>query len=88
MEVQIKDLRERPGYYIKLVEAGAEVVITSNGVKRARLVPMVEQDAAISGKHFVNQPVKKGFLFGIWDDRDDVNDVSAYIHALREGRSF
>ena len=87
MEVKVRELRERPGYYLKLVESGAEVTITSNGVKKARLVPMVAQEDLIRGKHFSAQE-KKGFLFGIWSDRNDVEDVSAYVESLREGRSF
>ena len=88
MEVKVKELRERPGYYLKLVESGAEVIITSNGVKKARLVPMVEQEDSARGKHFHNQAEKRGFLFGIWSDRNELDDVSGYVHDMRAGRSL
>jgi len=88
MEVKVKELRERPGYYLKLVESGAEITITSNGVKKARLVPMVEQKDSKRGRHFQNQTEKKGFLFGIWSGRNDMEEVSEHVDSMRAGRSL
>ena len=88
MEVQIKELRERPGHYIKLAEAGAEIIITSHGAQKARLVPMDEPKTTARGRHFNQQAEKKGFLFGIWGERNDMQDVPEYVRSLREGRSF
>ena len=88
MEVSIKELRVQPSHYIALAEAGAEIIITSHGAKKARIIPIsAPKNGANSA---ISEPVdsEPGFLFGIWSDRDDMEDVSAYVSALREGRVF
>ena len=87
MDVSVKELREQPGYYIKLAEAGSEINITSNRKRRVRLVPIADLDTSQHGKHFEKEE-EQGFLFGIWANRTELEDVPAYVRALREGRSF
>jgi len=88
MEVSIRELRTQPGHYIQLAEAGAHVVITSHGVKRALLVPIPPPEATPNGRLKQGAEKAPGFLFGMWADRGDMEDVTSYLGSLRKGRSF
>ena len=88
MEVSIKELRTQPGHYIRLAEAGAEVVITSHGARKARIVPVQALQTAPGSKPSDAPGEKPGFLFGMWADRVDMDDVGAYLESMRKERSF
>jgi prevent-host-death family protein len=93
MDVSAKDLRERIGHYISMAEDGAEIVVTSHGRRRAWLIPYANEqrrpyapdDSALQEK---GDASAGGFLFGIWADRDDIEDVEDYVRSLRKGRVF
>ena len=88
MEVSINKFRTQPGRYIELAETGAEIVITSYGKQKARIVPMTTPIDTEKGK-LSNPPCsKQGFLFGIWADRNDIENVDAYVASMRKVRSF
>ena len=88
MEVSIKELRMQPGHYIELAEAGAEIILTSHGTKRARLVPLSTAEPDLCGKALGTSKDEGGFLFGMWADRTDMEDVETYVASMRKGRSF
>ena len=88
MEVSIKELRTQPGHYIKLAEAGAEIILTSHGAKRARIVPLSMAETNLGSKGLDTADNKQGFLYGMWADRADMEDVDAYIASIRKGRVF
>lgn len=79
MKVAIKDLRKRPTHYIELARKGADITLTNRGSAVARIVPCKASDAPAD----TLDP-----LFGIWQDRDDIDDPLAYVQGLRKARSF
>ena len=80
MKVTTKSLRTRAREILECVERGEPVTITYRGKARARLVGIEQDDEARKTKSEV-LPVS-----GIWDDRDDIQDVDAYVRNLRRGR--
>jgi prevent-host-death family protein len=96
MDVSVKDFREQIGRYLDMARDGADIIVTSHGKRKARLIPYVEGQK----NHYLSdgeyQPFSKetegsqseGFLFGIWNNRDDMEDVEGYVRALRKGRVF
>ena len=77
MICSIKELRQKTSEIIELVESGEEVIITSRGVKKARLLPL---EVKANSK-------AKDAAFGMWKDRDDMEDSAAYVRELRKGRT-
>jgi prevent-host-death family protein len=77
MKATAKDLRFHTKRLLEAVERGEEVVITYRGEPRARLVPV---DSARRKRP------PRARLFGIWGDREDVEDVASYLDGLRESR--
>ena len=76
MKATAKDLRSQSRKLLETVNRGEEVVITYRGKPCARLVPYEEEGKRI-GKHE---------LFGIWKEREDVQNVEEYVRGLRKGR--
>ena len=80
MKVTTKSLRTRAREILECVDRGEPVTITYRGKARARLVGIEQDDRARKTKS-EELPVS-----GIWDDRDDIEDVDAYVRNLRRGR--
>lgn len=74
MKATAKDLRFHTKRLLEAVERGEEVVITYRGEPRARLVPV---DPARRKRP------PRARLFGMWSDREDVEDVASYLDGLR-----
>jgi len=79
MVVSTKDLRERPGNIIRLAQSGKEIVVTYRGVESARIVPMTTGDERVSGSREA---------IGMWANRDEMKDPTAYVRKLREKRRY
>lgn len=78
MRATAKELRFRTKQLLEAVERGEEVLITHRGTPRARLVPV---------SHAERGEVKaRRSLFGIWSDRNDLEDVDAFVDRLRRPR--
>ena len=76
MKATAKDLRSKSRKLLDTVSRGEEVVITYRGKPCARLVPYQKEGTKI----------KKDELFGIWKEREDVQNVEEYVRRLRKGR--
>lgn len=77
MRITTKDLRYNLKIIMEFVDRGEEVVITSHGRNRARIVPEEK-----------NAPTKEANPFvGMWADRDDMKDVDAYVREHRKRRA-
>lgn len=72
-----KELRFHTKELLESVSRGEEVVITFRGKPYAKLVPFQESKK--------NQEINKE-LFGIWKDRDDMEDVDSYVRRIRKER--
>jgi prevent-host-death family protein len=80
MKVTTKSLRTRAREVLECVDRGEPVTITYRGKARARLVGIAHGEKPGTTKS-VELPVS-----GIWNDRDDIHDVDAYVRELRRGR--
>ena len=78
MKATAKDLRFYSKELLESVNRGEEVVITYRGKPYAKLVPFRETEESSEDQ--------KHRLFGIWNDRDDIQDVDGYLRNLRRGR--
>ncbi|MDR1316847.1 MAG: type II toxin-antitoxin system prevent-host-death family antitoxin [Spirochaetales bacterium] len=79
MEVTTKQLRSQPGRIISQVNNGQEITITYRGKAFAKIVPCKKE----SSKQSANP---ENELFGMWKNRDDINDVDRYVRNIRKGR--
>ncbi len=77
MRATAKDLRFKTATLLQAVARGEEVVITYRGKPCARLVPLEEKPDRVG---------EETGLYGIWQDREDLPDVDAYVRQLRQGR--
>ncbi len=77
MKATAKDLRFHSKELLSTVNRGEEVIITYRGKPCAKLVPYEElkKDKKIKTK-----------LFGLWKDKDIIEDVDNYVRDLRKGR--
>ena len=76
MKATAKDLRFHAKELLDSVGRGEEVVITYRGRPCAKLVPYEE----------AGEKEAEDELFGMWRDRNDMEDVDAYVRRLRKGR--
>lgn len=75
MRVSTKELRTRMKLLIECVARGEEVIITYRGRDEAKIVPFKEIEAEAEDQ-----------LFGLWEDRQDLEDVEGYVDSLRAAR--
>jgi prevent-host-death family protein len=76
MKATAKDLRFHSKELLDTVSRGEEVIITFRGKPCAKLIPYRD-------KRKVGAENK---LFGIWKDKDRIQDVDEYVRGLRKGR--
>ena len=76
MEISTKQLRNYSGRIISQVNDGQEITVTYRGKASAKIVPIVN-------KKKLNQEPQDDELFGIWKDRDDVENVEQYVRNMR-----
>lgn len=74
MEYSIKELRQKTREIVDLAESGQSITITYRGKKKAKVVPLYEDIGAS----------KAGF--GMWSDREEMQDSSKYVQTVRQGR--
>ena len=76
-----KSLRFHTGKILELTMRGEDVIVTYRGKPAARIIPFSKQEKGTIKK-------TSHRLFGIWKDRDDLDDVSSHVRELRKGRTF
>lgn len=77
MDITVRELRSDTKKILDAVEKGESVTITRRGKPAARLQPVLG-----------NQPNKKKPLagFGMWADREDMQDVQTWLRNIRKPR--
>ena len=80
MEVSAKALRSRVGAVLACLDRGETVTITYRGKPRAKLVGIEQRDETPT------RDPSPFPAFGMWKDRDDLDDVEAYVRSLRADR--
>jgi prevent-host-death family protein len=73
--VTAKDLRFKTSQILNDVKMGNELLVTLHGKPAARLVPLSKDNASF-------RPIG----FGLWADREDMEDVDAWIDGHRRER--
>ena len=79
MKASAMELRHSLKEIIAAVDRGEEVTIVYRGKERAVLVPL--ERAKKARGHAADHPA-----FGMWKDRQDMEDVSQYVRQLRQAR--
>ena len=85
MEITTKQLRIQPGRIISQVNNGQEITITYRGKACAKIIPLKSQ---IKNKRDNNLEETDNELFGMWKDREDMEDVEQYVRNMRKGRKL
>ncbi|GMO28951.1 MAG: hypothetical protein Ta2F_04320 [Termitinemataceae bacterium] len=83
MKITTKQLRIQHGRVISQVNNGQEITITYRGKPCAKIIPINKQNFDLQNfKETDNE------LFGMWKDRDDMEDVEQYVSNMRKGRKL
>jgi prevent-host-death family protein len=78
MKATVLDLRRNPRKILDAIARNETVTLSKRGREIARIVPNRPTAKAAS--------IKNSPAFGIWKDRADMRDPSAYVRRLRKGR--
>ena len=76
MNASIVDLRYRMKDVLRAIDRGEAVTVLYRGKPKAELVPIRGGQAKLK-----DQP-----MFGMWKDRKDMADPSAYVRIIRKNR--
>jgi prevent-host-death family protein len=77
MEATILDMRRNPKKILDAIERNEVVTLTKRGKSVARIEPIGDRQRPSAAEHEA---------FGMWADRDDMADPSAYVREMRKGR--
>jgi len=77
MEATVLDMRRNPKKILDAIERNEVVTLTKRGKSVARIEPIGGRQRPRAAEHEA---------FGIWADRDDMVDPSAYVREMRKGR--
>ena len=80
MKASVLDIRKNMKGVLSAIERNEKVTLTYRGKDKAVIVPCEQS----SNKHLV----KEHPAFGMWKDREDVEEVDVMVRRLRKGRSF
>ena len=80
MKMTAKALRSQVAAALACVERGETVTITYRGKPRAKIVA-ADQPA-------VDDEADRMPAFGMWQDREEMADVQAYVREMRKGRAL
>ncbi|MEO8595047.1 MAG: hypothetical protein ABI759_17135 [Candidatus Solibacter sp.] len=79
MNATIVDLRYRMKSVLRAIDRGETVTVLYRGKEKAKLMPI--QDTGADQAKTKDQP-----LFGLWKDREDLDNPAAYLRQLRQAR--
>jgi antitoxin (DNA-binding transcriptional repressor) of toxin-antitoxin stability system len=78
MNITTEELHLQSNEISAQINTGREITITYHGKALAKIVPINDKDNSVNDNDME--------LFGMWKDRDDMDDVEAYVRNLRKGR--
>lgn len=81
MEASILDLRKNMKKVMSAIDRNEQVVLTRRRRKMAVILPIRDRRA-------VKTKVAELPAFGMWAERDDMQEVATYVRELRKPRSF
>lgn len=79
MKATILDFRRRMSDIIRAIEHNETVIVFYRGKEKAVLSP-------INGRKGTGRSIADHPAFGMWSDRQDIEDVHGHIRNLRRGR--
>ena len=79
MRASILDLRRRMKYVLRALERNEPVTILYRGKKKAVMYPASEENRE-------RLPLTAHPAFGMWEGREDMQDVDRYVREIRKGR--
>lgn len=77
MEATLLDMRRNPKKILEAIERNEVVMLTRRGKSVARIEPIGNSKRPSAAEHAA---------FGMWADRDDMANPSAYVREMRKGR--
>jgi len=80
MNATFLDLRKNTKNILSAIERNESVTLTYRGRRKAMIVPCDDSNARPS--------IKDCAAFGMWNDREDMENVEGYVRNLRRGRTF
>lgn len=80
MNASILDLRRNMKSVLAAINRNERISLTYRGKKKAMIVPC--------GKGMSAMPASRHPAFGMWSEREGMDDVAAFTRSLRKGRSF
>lgn len=83
MKASIVDLRYHMKDVLRAIDRGETVIVFYRGKQKAKLMP-IRKESENSRTNTVK--TKDQSLFGMWSDRKDLADPSAYLRTLRKSR--
>jgi antitoxin (DNA-binding transcriptional repressor) of toxin-antitoxin stability system len=83
MRATIVDLRYRMKDVLRAIDSGETVTVLYRGKEKAKLMPVAAAASNKSAAKTKDQP-----FFGMWSDREDLADPSAYLQNLRQPRQL
>lgn len=81
MEASVVDLRKKMSEVMSAIDRHERVTLTHRGHRKAVIVPFKDSKK-------VKAKVADLAAFGMWADREDLDDVSAFVRNLRKPRRF
>ena len=78
MNASVLDLRTKMKDVLTALNRNEKVTLTYRGKKKAVIVPENDVSSVISASSLC--------AFGMWHDRDDMDNVETYVRNLRKGR--
>ena len=81
MVITTEQLKIQPEMIISEVNKGQEITITWQGKPSARIIPFVDVKNG-------SADVSSDELFGIWKDREDIEDIEQYVRNMRKSRKL
>ena len=79
MKASVVDLRHKMKEILAALDRGEEVTILYRGKERAVMIPAKQANKKRTS--ICDHPA-----FGMWKDREDMKDVSAWLRKIRSGR--
>lgn len=79
MKATMLDMRRDPGKIIDAIARNERVILSVRGKDVAEVLPLKRKSHK---KSIVENPA-----FGMWSDREDMADPTAYVRDLRKGRT-
>ena len=78
IRIPFLDLRRNPGKILEAIERNETVALSKRGHEIAYIVPKRKRKGALN--------LSDSPAFGMWKDRDDMEEPVEYVRRVRQGR--